>query len=273
MALSVRDWPGQGRAFVLLHGLSSNARTWDGVASTLNRAGHHVVAYDQRGHGKSDKPDSGYAFEDVTADLKALLTRLEIDRPVLAGQSWGGNVVLDFAARFPSAASGIALVDGGFIELSSRPGASWDRVSIELRPPDLDGMTRDQLEERLRGRYPHITAGWLEGVFGNFEISDDLRIRRRLSIANHMKILRAMWEQRPTALYPKISDPVLILLPREQTDADREWRRARAVGTALKSLKRARAVWFEDSVHDLHMQRPEELAVAMLSAVNDGFFT
>ena len=38
--------------FVLVHGLASNARTWDGVAAELTASGHPVVSIDQRGHGQ-----------------------------------------------------------------------------------------------------------------------------------------------------------------------------------------------------------------------------
>jgi pimeloyl-ACP methyl ester carboxylesterase len=55
--------------FVLLHGLSSNCRTWEFVAARLTAAGHYVVAVDQRGHGLSDKPSTGYDFATITADL------------------------------------------------------------------------------------------------------------------------------------------------------------------------------------------------------------
>ena len=48
--LHARDWSGSGQAVVLLHGLASNARIWDGVASRLAGAGLRVVALDQRGH-------------------------------------------------------------------------------------------------------------------------------------------------------------------------------------------------------------------------------
>jgi len=47
--------------FVLVHGLASNARLWDGVARRLAGAGHSSAAVDLRGHGRSDKPDTGCA--------------------------------------------------------------------------------------------------------------------------------------------------------------------------------------------------------------------
>ena len=59
VSLHARDWGGNGQAVVLLHGLASNARIWDGVAPRLAGAGLRVVALDQRGHGASDQPASG----------------------------------------------------------------------------------------------------------------------------------------------------------------------------------------------------------------------
>src|SRR5262249_8634210 len=55
--------------FVLVHGLASNARLWDGVAEHLHAAGHTVVVIDQRGHGLSDAPESGYDLETAVGDL------------------------------------------------------------------------------------------------------------------------------------------------------------------------------------------------------------
>ena len=56
LSLHIREWLPESvdlekPTFVLLHGLSSNARTWDMVAEKLNQAGYRAVAVDQRGHG------------------------------------------------------------------------------------------------------------------------------------------------------------------------------------------------------------------------------
>ena len=53
--LALRRADGEGRPFLLVHGLSSNARLWDGTARLLAAAGHQVVAVDQRGHGRSEQ--------------------------------------------------------------------------------------------------------------------------------------------------------------------------------------------------------------------------
>ena len=69
--LHARDWGGSGQPVLLLHGLASNARIWDGVAPRLVGAGLRVVALDLRGHGASDQPGSGYDVASVGRDLAA----------------------------------------------------------------------------------------------------------------------------------------------------------------------------------------------------------
>jgi pimeloyl-ACP methyl ester carboxylesterase len=56
--------------------------------------GHTVVAVDQRGHGRSSKPDDGFDMATVAHDLELLVGELGLDRPIVAGQSWGANVVV-----------------------------------------------------------------------------------------------------------------------------------------------------------------------------------
>ncbi len=131
LRLNVRHWPGEGRPFVLLHGLASNSLTWAVVARHLQAAGHAVYAVDQRGHGHSDKPDDGYDFGTVTEDLELLCDRLGLASPIVAGQSWGGNVVLEFGARYPTRA---ARAGPGRRRLSGSAGPSRRDVGEDRGP-------------------------------------------------------------------------------------------------------------------------------------------
>jgi pimeloyl-ACP methyl ester carboxylesterase len=111
-----------GTPIVLLHGLASSLRIWDFVAPILAQR-FRVVAVDQRGHGLSTKPDDGYGFEEVGADLEAFVKLLGLDRPVVVGHSWGGSVAVRFGTDYPELTRGLVLVDGGFIERSE--DATW----------------------------------------------------------------------------------------------------------------------------------------------------
>ena len=271
LELSVREWPGEGRPFLLVHGLASNARTWDGVARHLSASGYRVVAVDQRGHGHSAKPDFGYTFADVTADLEALIDALGLEVPVIAGQSWGGNVVLEFAATRPGSLYGLVLVDGGFIDLSSQPGATWEKVEVDLKPPPLAGMPREEMLKRMQGFHPDWSEEQIEMQMGNFETRPDGTIAPWLTLDRHMMILRSLWHQKPSEIYGEVETPTLIAVAGRVPPERIEHKRAE-VAKAEAGIADVRVRWFEDAVHDIHVQRPVELAGWMLEALNEGFF-
>jgi pimeloyl-ACP methyl ester carboxylesterase len=266
-----RDWGGQGRPLVLLHGLASTAHIWDLVAPALVPA-YRVVALDQRGHGESAKPEAGYDFATIGDDLAAFLAALALARPVLVGHSWGGHVALSYAARWaqapehPAAPAGLVLVDGGFMDLQAR--FTWEQAERELAPPDLSSYTLAALVTRLqRGDLGRCWSPAVERiVLANFTLAPDGTVRPRLSRANHLRILRALWELRPQTLYPAVRCPVL-LAPAVRDDDPRgpgftAARRA-AVAAAAAALPAAEISWFTDTIHDIPLQRPSELASAI----------
>ena len=84
------------------------------------------MAYDQRGHGRSTKPSSGYGFERPTADAAAVIRATGLGRPIVVGHSWGANVALELAVRHPRLVSrgdpagrGL-LIDAGPVRLAHR---------------------------------------------------------------------------------------------------------------------------------------------------------
>ena len=270
--LAIREWNGAGVDFLLVHGLASNAKTWELVAQRLSAAGHHVVAVDQRGHGLSDKPESGYGFDEVTSDLAALIEAMGLERPVVAGQSWGGNVVIDFASRYPELLSGLVLVDGGLIDLSKRPNATWETISVEMKPPNLLGIPRHEMVARFHGFHPEWSDEQIELQMGNYETLEDGTIRPWLSLDHHMEILWAMWNQRPAELVEALETPVQIAI----ADSGPPERRLTRVEEAerLEAMRPAGVRWrqFTGAAHDIHVDQPAELAGWMLEAVDEGFF-
>jgi pimeloyl-ACP methyl ester carboxylesterase len=269
VGLAVRVWPdGAGAPFVLVHGLASSARLWDGVAAELQALGHPVAALDQRGHGQSDKPTRGYDFATVTSDLVAVIDGIGFDRPVLAGQSWGGNVVLDLAWRRPDLMRGIVCVDGGTIELKRR-FRRWGTVAHAMAPPTLTGTTRRELEDRITALHPDWPDAGIAGVMACFEDLPDGTVRARLSRDNHLEILRHLWKHRPSRLYADIKVPVL-LLPADDGHTDWGPDKRAGVDAAAAAIPHARVHWFTAD-HDVHAQHPDQVAAVMHAATEDGF--
>ena len=267
-----RDWGGRGQPLVLLHGLASNARIWDLTAPLLARR-FRVLALDQRGHGLSDKPNEGYDFRSVTGDLQAFISAVGgvgLERPALMGHSWGGNVALQFAADQPEAVSWLSLVDGGFLEISSFPDMTWERTLEVMSPPPLAGL---KLEAFLQGarNWPGLAEVWSDDVqeivLANFRIDEDETIHPHLSRENHLKILRSLWEQKPSALWSSLRCPAL-LVPAARDHPDPRsaiWMEHKRKGLALAEERApaVRVVWMEDTIHDVPLQRPRELASAI----------
>jgi pimeloyl-ACP methyl ester carboxylesterase len=256
--------------FVLVHGLASNLRLWDGVAQGLHARGHTVVAVDQRGHGRSDAPESGYDLDTAVADLLALLQALGLERPVLAGQSWGGNVVLELAWCRPDALRGVACVDGGIIELAEWY-PTWDACLAALTPPSLDHLTMAELRARLRKANPDFPEGALAAYEHCFRERSDGTIEARLARARHLQILRSLWEHRPSSRYAALTTPALLLLA-DTGDAKRTAAKRQAEAAALAAGGNIRSRWFAPGHHDLHLQFPADVTDVLAAAVREGFF-
>src|SRR5262245_60865757 len=256
--------------FVLVHGLASNVRLWDGVAERLHALGHTVIGLDQRGHGRSDAPDAGYDLDTAVADLLAVIGALGLSRPVLVGQSWGGNVVLELGWRRPDVVRGIACVDGGVIELADW-FASWEEGLPALTPPTLAHLTLAELETRLRGSVPHFTDRAIGAYLHCFRTRPDGTIEPRLRRDRHLTIVRSLWEHRPSQRWATLKTPTFLLLA-DSGDAARTAAKGRAEAAALANGARVRSLWFAPGHHDLHLEFPERVADVLATAVNEEFF-
>jgi pimeloyl-ACP methyl ester carboxylesterase len=264
VALAVRRFDPKGEVsgpdILLTHGLASNARLWSGAARHLAAAGHRVVTFDQRGHGQSSKPDSGYDMATVADDLALLIDAIGLDRPIVGGQSWGGNVVIEAAHRHPERMAGAVVVDGGFLHLR-RQFPEWDACREALAPPPLAGTSLRQ----IRVWIDTMAADWPEGardaILANFEIRDDDTVAPWLTFDRHLSVLRGLWEHEPATRYREIDLPVLAIVA-ASTDADRD-RKAVAVDEAADQLRNGRVVWFQPAHHDVHAQKPTEVAEAV----------
>ncbi len=258
-----------GPLLVLMHGLASNARIWELVAPHLVAQGFALIAPDARGHGLTDKPDGDYNMDIFTRDLAALMSAFEIERPILVGHSWGAMLALDYAARYPHgprAPSGIALVDGGATQMDEA-GLPWEQMRDRLTPPRLAGMPLQAFLAQLGS----FNSRWqpdsqaIQIILANFDVTEQEIITPHLSFEHHMQIVRAMWEFKTYQHYTRLRCPVLIvpaspaepLSPQEQEFLALK---KRGVARAQETIKDVRVHWMEDSIHDIPLQRPAELA-------------
>lgn len=269
--LAVRRWAGADRPpFLLVHGLASSARMWDGVASRLAAAGHPVAAVDLRGHGVSDAPGTGYDQATAVADLLAVAAALEWERPLVVGQSWGGNVVVALAAAHPERVRGVAAVDGGVIDLRRR-FPDWEDCAAALAPPDLSALPYATFEARVRAAHPDWPETGIQGTLGTVARDPSGRVRARLARVHHMAILHDLWAHPPAATFAGIHVPVLFM-PSTRSTAGGVDDPGLVVDAAVVALPRGRATWVVGH-HDVHAEQPDVVAGVLLDAVADGFLT
>jgi pimeloyl-ACP methyl ester carboxylesterase len=173
-------------------------------------------------------------------------------------------VALQLAHDYPGLVRGIVLVDGGFIERSK--DAKWEQAEKEMRPPEIDGTPVERFLSYARNfagaanvdpeQFEHM-------VLANFIVRDD-KVYRPLAIPNHMKIARAIFDQRPSELLRETKVPVLIVpaIREPQNEQEKRWQEYRELGLAAIQEVRPdiRVVRMEDTIHDVPVQRPKELA-------------
>lgn len=98
---------------VMMHGMvMDNLSSFYYTLANPVALDHEVILYDQRGHGRSERPPTGYTVADSVADLRALLAELGVDRPVvLVGNSYGGTIGMAYAMAHPDEVRGVLLIE------------------------------------------------------------------------------------------------------------------------------------------------------------------
>ena len=136
---------------VIAHAITDNGIFWTRVARAL-QADYDVVMYDRRGHGLSDAPESGYAFDDHAADLASLLAALDLEHPRLIGHSSGAATVASFAAAHPDLPACAILKDPPW----GNGWGGWAAMTDGLRQwfLGLGSSTREELIAKRRESSP-----------------------------------------------------------------------------------------------------------------------
>lgn len=111
-SLYVRDFSGDGPAFVMLHGFPDNAHIFDLLIPHLVSAGRRVVAIDFLGFGASDKPaGTYYSFTQQLGDLEAVVSSLSLDKIIPVGHDAGGAAAVNFALTHPDRTAAVTLMN------------------------------------------------------------------------------------------------------------------------------------------------------------------
>ncbi|MGN6372286.1 MAG: alpha/beta fold hydrolase [Solirubrobacteraceae bacterium] len=206
---------GEGQPIVLLHGLTATRRYVVMGSRLLERSAHRVIAYDARGHGRSQaapSPDA-YTYALLGEDLECVLDELGIERAVIAGASMGAHTALRFAMAHPRRVVALGVITPAYAREAS-PGehAGWDALARCLRARGVEGF----MAAYDLSKVPLEWRGTVEKV-----------IRQRLSSHEHLDAvadaLQAVPRSQPFERFgdlEQIAIPTLVVGSRDQADPD-----------------------------------------------------
>lgn len=127
MEISYLQWSDRGIPLLLLHGMADHALVWSSLGDYLS-SNYQVIAPDLRGHGESDKPATGYHFQDYISDLRALINHLGWRQAHILGHSWSAKIAAIWATQQPEVFKSLILVDPFFIDKMP----NWIRITFPI---------------------------------------------------------------------------------------------------------------------------------------------
>ena len=238
---AVQGDPG-GPAVILLHGYSDSWFSFSPVLPLLP-VGYRVYALDQRGHGDSDKPGSGYHMADMAADVLAFMDAKRISRAVVAGHSMGSLVAQYVARAAPDRVAGLVLIAGA-PSVDYFPGAA---EFSDVVATFVDSVPAEFIREFQVGTaYQPLPAEFLERVI---EESEKLPPHVWRSVMTGM---RASGPVRPGT---GAAMPMLVMWGDQDGIFPRLAQDSLVAMSAAAELK-----VYPETGHALHWERPEAFA-------------
>ncbi|MFE7035748.1 alpha/beta fold hydrolase [Streptomyces sp. NPDC057621] len=244
--LACRDWDGPGQPIVLLHGLAGHAGEWDVLAQDLHPR-YRVVAFDQRGHGASERRPRDVSRAAYVADVIAVVDQLALPRPVLVGQSLGGHTAMLAAAAHPGLVRALVLVEAS--PGRSHPSGPAD-VGKWLDSWPTPFPSREAAAAFLGGG--RVGAGWAAGLEereGGWWPRFDQDVMVRSLTENAQRSFQHEWGQ--------VTCPTLIVL------AQSSFIPAQEADEMLRQRPATTAMSIPGTGHDLHLEQPEILRTAL----------
>lgn len=263
------DWgEGSSRHLILLHGLGSQAHTWDTFGNEVSSS-FRVVAPDLRGHGESDHSEEGYAPARFIGDVKALTRSMNLPSFDLVGHSLGALIAIGVAAEHPDLVNRLVLEDGGpGLDTDAARGGSignftrplaFDTLDsaiswLQAQNPGLSTRSVEEMEQMAKHRMKENWAGrW---VFRHdpelYWIVDD-------APGWSKEDSKQMWEQ-----LASISCPTLVLRGEESDLLSPE-----AAGKITDAIPNATLVEVPGAGHSIHSGAPDLFREAVLGFLQE----
>jgi len=242
---------GTGSPVILLHGLADDVGVWESAIAPL-AAKYRVVALDQIGFGRSDKPLLNYRVSTFVDFLDGFLNELKIERASLVGNSLGGWIAADFALTHPERINRLVLCDA----------AGYAALSKTMDPRALSAL-------RLASRDDIRYLGPLTFRDKRFYEDVDLAFKQRLATGDSYTVSRILdsmirGEDVLDNRLAAIKQPTLILWGREDRLIPLNF-----AERFHKEITGSRLEVIDNCGHMPHVECPKEFVTAVLEFLRD----
>lgn len=135
--------PGGSKAILFLHGWPLNHKQFEYQFNILPAMGYRCIGVDWRGFGKSDKPMTGYHFDRLSDDIRALIDALQLNNFSLLGHSTGGAIAIRYMSRHHGfGVTKLVLVDAAApIGFTAETAANFLKENLHDRPQMMLDVT------------------------------------------------------------------------------------------------------------------------------------
>ena len=195
--LAVKE-DGTGPDMILIHGKGYSKENMDRLFNHY-RTKYHVVSYDVRGHGESDKSPA-FTLEDDVADLASLIDVMHLVKPVVIGFSMGSYITLRTAEEHPDLFSKIVLIGtkGG--------GATSSTQKIE-QDAASSGMSKEAITQQVIRKVfaPQVTFDEIAAF------DKEIQSSVKLTASQQEAITKSLQDFDLFSLAERITIPVLVL--------------------------------------------------------------
>ncbi len=203
---------GEGEPLVLIMGLGGDTTRWFRILPVLAKE-YRVIAFDNRGAGRTDKPDITYTMEMMSDDIAGLLDVIGIDAAHTFGISLGGMIAQNYALRHPGRIISVIL---GCTRCGGPHSISDDSEASSALNPELIDLLSP--EERARAMLPFLWSQ--EFIDNNPELVEEqiaMSKENLIDPAGYTHQLEAANSHNTYDRLPEIKPPTLVIAG----DADR----------------------------------------------------
>ena len=236
-----------GTPVILLHGYSDSKFSFSPILPSLP-AGYRVHALDLRGHGESDRPNSGYHMADLAADVLAYMDARRISRAVIVGHSMGTFVAQYLARAAPDRVDGLVLI------------APAPTIGYLMGIDDLAAAVESFADSVPEGFIREFQASTVHRPLAPAFMEQVVAESRKLPPSVWNGVMKGMLASSPARPGSRI--PALILWGENDTVFPPPARDS--VATALGG---ARVKVFPKTGHAVHWERPAEVAAELTAFI------